>query len=428
MLYSVAGNFLFVPFFRNDAQHCALFSPSFAGNVLTLDTDGEPALIPSEIMKYSLDQATSTNVEVSLRVLASPEQNATDIPGHEAADPVVRLVSAVFKLAELEKRAAEAGFSSLLSPEVSCTVAWFLRRYVLTYLSAPESYYSEISLAIVSAFGQNSEGSAWVVHFLLRKVVSNLTLMHAEAEVIKDTVGLLLSLVDGRERGRQVLKSEGLLNLVELEAGSRLDALPSEAKRGLLKALVLTGASCEDQASRDQYWRKVLEPLNARYQALVSRADLKKVFQEASVKRALVSLVESLIGVVQGVHLTTVQQLFAFLHPVMTSLVQVMGLYHNDSEVVELVLEFYCESARTTLSYLGQADSRLLYQASVSVIEMYASHNRGKRVVGKESEEEQFRDVLLLLELLTNLLSKDFIDLAPQGTYITLLVYKPFPK
>ena len=68
-----------------------------AGNVLTLDTDGEPSLIPSEIMKYSLDQAPSVNVEASLRVLASPEQNATDVPGHESTDKVVRLISAVFR-------------------------------------------------------------------------------------------------------------------------------------------------------------------------------------------------------------------------------------------------------------------------------------------------------------------------------------------
>lgn len=44
---------------------------------------------------------------------------------------------------------------------------------------------------------------------------------------------------------------------------------------------------------------------------------------------------------------------------------------------------------------------------------MYAHHNKGKKNVGKEAEEDQFRDLLLLMELLTNLLSKDFIDLAP---------------
>ena len=32
-------------------------------------------------------------------------------------------------------------------------------------------------------------------------------------------------------------------------------------------------------------------------------------------------------------------------------------------------------------------------------------------MVNKEAEEEQYRDLTLLMELLTNLLSKDFIDL-----------------
>ena len=34
-------------------------------------------------------------------------------------------------------------------------------------------------------------------------------------------------------------------------------------------------------------------------------------------------------------------------------------------------------------------------------------------MVDKEAEEEQYRDLTLLMELLTNLLSKDFIDLSP---------------
>ena len=45
------------------------------------DTDGETALIPSEIMRFSLDQSPHVNVETSLRVLASPSQPASEIPG-----------------------------------------------------------------------------------------------------------------------------------------------------------------------------------------------------------------------------------------------------------------------------------------------------------------------------------------------------------
>lgn len=65
-------------------------------------------------------------------------------PGHEASDPVIKLVAAIFRISEIEKRAIEAGYVSLLSPEVSSTVMWFLRRWALTYLLAQECYYSEI--------------------------------------------------------------------------------------------------------------------------------------------------------------------------------------------------------------------------------------------------------------------------------------------
>ena len=49
-------------------------------------------------------------------------------------------------------------------------------------------------------------------------------------------------------RGRQVLKSASLMNLINLEHSSnQVESLPPEAKRGLTKALVLFGSACEDQ-------------------------------------------------------------------------------------------------------------------------------------------------------------------------------------
>lgn len=56
-----------------------------------------------------------------------------------------RLVSSVFRLCEVEKRAVEVKLGRLLSPEVGCTVMWFLRRWSLSYLLPIETYYSEVS-------------------------------------------------------------------------------------------------------------------------------------------------------------------------------------------------------------------------------------------------------------------------------------------
>jgi hypothetical protein len=124
--------------------------------------------------------------------------------------------------------------------------------------------------------------------------------------------------------------------------------------------------------------------------------------------------------------MSTVHQLFNFLQPILGSMVDLLGLFHNYSPVVELILELFCEAAKRCICYLGQSDSRMLYQHSVAVIRMYAQHNQGKRSVEKESEEEQFRDILLLMELLTNLLSKDFIDLAPHGNFLNDIRLKSF--
>ena len=41
----------------------------------------------------------------------------------------------------------------------------------------------------------------------------------------------------------------------------------------------------------------------------------------------------------------------------MPNLVQLLGLYHNYSHVVELVLEVFAEAAKRTLCYLVQAQS-----------------------------------------------------------------------
>ncbi len=99
-----------------ESANCKHFLYLIAGNVLTLDTDGETALIPSQIIHHSIEQKSSVHVEASLRVMASPGQPTMDVPGYESSDQVIRLVGNVFRLAEVEKRAVEAGkYTCLLS-------------------------------------------------------------------------------------------------------------------------------------------------------------------------------------------------------------------------------------------------------------------------------------------------------------------------
>ena len=98
--------------------------------------------------------------------------------------------------------------------------------------------------------------------------------------------------------------------------------------------------------------------------------------------------------------------MFGWFKATLASLVHLLALYHHYSVIVELVLELYCETAKRILCYFTAAESKFFYENSLALIRTYAERQGGKRTVDKEAEEEQYRDLLLLMELLTNLLSK----------------------
>jgi len=65
------------------------------------------------------------------------------------------------------------------------------------------------------------------------------------------------------------------------------------------------------------------------------------------------------VGVAQGSQVVTVQSLFQFLYPMLSEFVTLVGVYHNYQQVVELILELYCECARGMLCYLSQVRGTL---------------------------------------------------------------------
>ena len=74
-----------------------------AGNVLSLQVEGETVMIPPEIMQHSIAQQATVDLAKSLEVLASPGKPVSDIPGSDNSDHVVRLVGDVFRLTEVIK-------------------------------------------------------------------------------------------------------------------------------------------------------------------------------------------------------------------------------------------------------------------------------------------------------------------------------------
>uniref|UniRef100_T1IU44 Exportin-4 n=1 Tax=Strigamia maritima TaxID=126957 RepID=T1IU44_STRMM len=378
------------------------------GHALFREQEGETALVPAEVMHYSIGMQSSVNIENTLQ-LFMPVNRVVQ----QNTDSIVRLISTVFWLSELELEAIKANMVSVLSPEVSSTILWFFKQWSSSYLMPNETYYTRISAAMNMAFGRDSERGIWCLNSLIHKIDCNLVAWNGEPKVVNNSIELLLTLVDCREKRNCVVKSESMCALLQKHSGQSLIFLSSEAKKGLLKAFVLAGLVAKDNETKELYWKQIFKPLQEKFKNLIGQESFARMYQEEIVKKELTHLMDCISGVVQGCDAQNSKLIFSFLHPIISEFASLLSFYHNYQDMVEQIFHLFCECTKRILCYLDSVESKILYECCLSVIQTYAKFNTGKQSISTTEEEDQYEDILLLMELLTNLLSKEFLDFSP---------------
>ncbi|XP_049583005.1 exportin-4 [Syngnathus scovelli] len=383
-----------------------------SGYLLADDPQGETPLIPSEVMEFSVKRSTEVDMNTTLQILGSPGERASSIPGFDRTDPVIRLLSAVLRTSEVESRASRASLTQLLSPQMGKDIVWFLRRWAKTYLLVDEKLYQQVSVPFSMAFGSDTEGAQWIVGYLLEKVITNLSVWSSEAELANDTVELLVTLVERRERANMAVQCESWWNLAKQFAGRSppLHLLSSSVQRSLMKALVLGGFAQMDSDTKQQYWAEVLHPLQQRFLNLINQENFAQISQEEAVKQEIVATLEALCGIAEATQIDNVASLFSFLMDFLSSCIGLMEVYSNTPETINLIIEVFVEVAHKQICYLGENKSMKLYEACLTLLQVYSKNNQSRKRSDSAAEEDQYQDLLLIMELLTNLLSKEFID------------------
>ncbi len=64
-----------------------------------------------------------------------------------------------------------------------------------------------------------------------------------------------------------------------------------------------------------------------------------------------------------------------------------------------------------------------LYEACLTLLQVYSKNNQSRKRGDASAEEDQYQDLLLIMELLTNLLSKEFIDFSDTGELTGFLCF-----
>ncbi|XP_076466305.1 exportin-4-like isoform X2 [Babylonia areolata] len=388
-------------------------------HILTEGFDGETPMIPSCIMEYSIAQNNSVDLQKTMQLLASGSQSvASSAEAYTHTDKVIRLIVSVLRLCQIETQALAAGLSLYLSPQVASTVMCFLRRWAAAYLLPNESYYSQMSPVFSSAFGRDSEGGKWTVNFLLQKIVSNVSVWSSETSVMTDTLMMLVTLVDNKTKAQFISQSQHLWELAHLEVDKRGPArqLASVPRRQFMKGLVMAGTGLKDPQQQQQFWKLVLETTrNSFYSTVQDPHFSSQQALQGQSKEELTWVLESLIGIAQGTRVDICEHIFAFLHPLLVDSVKLLEVYRDFEDMVYLILELFAEVVQHHLCYLGESSSQKLFEVSLSSIQMYSKYHSGKtRTVSGDEEENKFNDISIVMELLMNLLAKDFLDFGPE--------------
>ncbi|XP_066276643.1 exportin-4-like [Branchiostoma lanceolatum] len=380
-----------------------------AGHLLADQSEGEALLIPTELMDHSISQAQMGVSEVGAtqsEMVCSLHIDRMSQPTSDKCDDIVRLVCKVFMLSELERYAVQAQLDPLLSPELSRDIVWFFQRWAGPYLLMQEKHYPQVSLPLTCAFGQGSDSASLAVQTLVSKVVSNFQVWTSEGEVTEDTVQLLLTLTENRDRCLEVVKCEKLWFLAMQQFCEPFMLLAANCRRHLMKA-VLFAASAMSSEVRARYWTQTMQPLHDRFQVMVQR---RGSGGHAGLLEAR-NLLELLCGVAEAARVDNTSLVFSTIYPRLRDSVGLMDAFHNYPEIVVLVLDAFKETITRQLCYLSQEDSLKLYEVTIQLIRSYARHHGGRGVtVDASAEEDDFNDLMLLLDMLTQLINKDFVD------------------
>uniref|UniRef100_A0A8C5E9Y7 Exportin-4 n=1 Tax=Gouania willdenowi TaxID=441366 RepID=A0A8C5E9Y7_GOUWI len=383
-----------------------------SGYLLADDVQGETPLIPSDVMEFSIKHSTEVDMNTTLQILGSPGEKASSIPGFNRTDCVIRLLSAVLRTSEVESRATRASLTELLSPQMGKDIVWFLRRWAKTYLLVDEKLYEQISIPLSTAFGADTEGAQWIVGYLLEKVISNLSVWSSEMELATDTVELLVTLVETKERANIVVQCESWWSLAKQFASRSppLHLLSSSVQRSLMKALVLGGFAHMDSEAKQQYWAEVLHPLQQRFLNLINQENFAQISQEEAVKQEIIATLEALCGIAEATQIDNVASLFSFLMDFLSSCIGLMEVkQQSNSFVFQRFSKTYVSIKFRHTQYL-LTKSMKLYEACLTLLQVYSKNNQSRKRCDATAEEDQYQDLLLIMELLTNLLSKEFID------------------
>jgi hypothetical protein len=191
--------------------------------------------------------------------------------------------------------------------------------------------------------------------------------------------------------------------------------LTTPSQRSLAETLACAASCIKDPEASVQYLRDLMGPVAGCLLENASRSDLKSVAHQPDVIYMVCCLLERLRGAARATQPRTQKVLFEMGHTAMKSLLTLLEVYKNQSEVVYMILKFVVDFIDGQAVFLDGKETSVLMSFCLRLLQIYSSHNIGKVMLSlsstlrSESQSEKYKDLRALLRLLTNICSKDLV-------------------
>ncbi|TMW66236.1 hypothetical protein Poli38472_004001 [Pythium oligandrum] len=381
------------------------FTVEFTGLFLADDYTSEQPGIPSRIHETFFHQTGSTG----------------------GSDVINLLLYVLSQILEFDaSRVAQNPLSETLSPFVSEQLILTITRLCATYLG-PEVVVSDVAPALSQVFGlQEGSQAGALATFLVQQCSMYLIHWPTQPVVMENLMQFLLKLSSNKVIAH-VVQAPFWQSLVQANAAagtfltaqaageqllSAVARIPSALRGQLVEALCRAGMSCPDEAMQRGHFDAIASPLTQRLQNLIATPNFgsSESANDVRVQEELKLVVELYSGVARSTEAKSHSMISSFALPALPVMVKLFDLFHGDAQIVYLILRFYCLLVEAQISYLSPKDALQVYTSSHELIRSYARHNLGKKSVFADAEEDSYTDLLALLQLLSHLVSKEFID------------------
>lgn len=348
--------------------------------------------------------------------------------------PVIILCSSIIRFAEQslnpEMRA------SVFSPRLMEAVIWFLARWSSTYLMSPDENTDMNSRKVlVGFFGQHNQGKP-VLDIIIRLALTTLVSYPGEKDLqVLTCYQLLHALVLRKHICVHLVQLDSWRDLANAFANDKTLLLLNAAhQRSLAQTLVRSVSGLRNSESSNQYVRDLMGHMATYLVELSRKNDLKSIAQQPDVILSVSCLLERLRGAASASEPRTQRAIYELGFSIMNPVLALLEVYKDESAVVYLLLKFVVDWVDGQISYLEAQETVTVVNFCMNLLQLYSSHNIGKISISlsssllSEAKTEKYKDLRALLQLLSNLCSKDLVDFSSDsvetpGTNISQVVY-----